>query len=72
MKCRDCVSWRENVPTKSDLEIGRSDCGECSSEAFTYQDDDRKSDGLDYWDYEGYSAGFTTGPDFGCIHFKKK
>ena len=25
-----------------------------------------------YTDYEGYSAAFTTGPDFGCIHWEAK
>ena len=29
-----------------------------------------KNDLLTYWDYEGYSAGFETGENFGCVHFK--
>ena len=24
------------------------------------------------WDYEGYSAGVSVGPKFGCIHWEKK
>jgi len=71
-KCKDCKFWRENELTEYDVKRERKVCGDCSCKKFTYQDDKRFLDGLDYWDYEGYSAGFTTGPQFGCIHWEKK
>lgn len=29
-------------------------------------------DGMTYWDSEGYSASFETGPQFGCVHWEPK
>jgi len=29
-------------------------------------------DEMIYWDYEGYSANYLVGPEFGCVHFEKK
>lgn len=72
MNCRDCRYWSENEQSEYDIKLERSTCGDCDHEKFTYQDDGRFIDGLDYWDYESYSAGFTTGPEFGCIHFEKE
>jgi len=31
-----------------------------------------QNDTLIYWDYEGYSAGFDVGKDFGCIHHEEQ
>jgi len=45
--------------------------GTCSSEKWEEGDDDMP-DGVSYTDYEGWSATFKTGQDFGCIHFKVK
>ena len=40
--------------------------GTCKSDRFVY-DEKTPKDGLHYWDYESYSAGFDTGEDFGCV-----
>lgn len=29
----------------------------------------READNLVYWDASSYRAGFSVGPDFGCVHF---
>lgn len=45
--------------------------GGCDSDKFIYDDmGEAPEDGLVYWDHEGYNAGFSTGPLFGCIHFE--
>ena len=50
--------------------------GECSNPEFFYTGDGYPDDcsqaGLAYGDYEGYSAHFETGPEFGCVHFEEK
>ena len=48
--------------------------GECENSHFTYTGDGENvlEDGLGYWDYESYSAGFNVGEKFGCVHFKRK
>jgi len=67
MKCKDCKFWRRN--TDSDPVF----MGDCSSDKFVYAtDDEPEKDGLSYGDYEEYSAFFSTGEDFGCIHFEEK
>lgn len=47
---------------------------DCSNSHFKYTGDlsEPNSDDLSYSDYEGYSAGFSVGEDFGCIHWKQK
>jgi hypothetical protein len=63
--CKDCKHWERNKDEKY--------AGRCDSEKFVYSDgNDCQKDGLQYWDYEGYSAGFETGEDFGCIHWEAK
>ena len=58
--CGSCRYWTR----------GKDECygGVCSNDKFVERDDTPK-DGLSYWDYECYSAGFNTGEDFGCIHW---
>jgi hypothetical protein len=48
--------------------------GECSNPNFIYTGDGEELviNGLGYWDYESYNAGFDVGAEFGCIHFKEK
>ena len=71
IKCKECKFWDKNDVVVSDLPKG--DYGSCSSDGFNYQIaiGDRK-DMLIYADYEGYSAGFMTGEEFGCIHGELK
>lgn len=62
--CKHCLHWQKD-------EAGFM--GTCSCEKFVEQGTGRvERDGMEYWDYEGYSAGFNTGKDFGCIHWKQK
>lgn len=68
--CKTCKYWI--VPNKEEEQKQRG--VSCSNPQFVYNvDSDGKcpNDGLMYWDYESYSAGFSTGPDFGCIHHKR-
>ena len=49
--------------------------GECENEKFIYTGggvSEEMKDSLYYWDYEGYSAGFSVGLEFGCVHHKTK
>lgn len=63
-RCKDCGNWCGDE---------KSDAAECASEKFVYSVDARTPiDGLGYSDSEGWSAGFDTGPEFGCIHFKER
>lgn len=59
--CKSCRFW------KRDKDERRAHAGTCSNDKFVY-DEPLPKDGLLYWDFEGYSAGFSTGEDFGCIH----
>jgi hypothetical protein len=45
--------------------------GFCANEHFVYETlaKDTPINGLSYWDYECYAAGFYVGEEFGCIHF---
>ena len=75
--CKDCDFWK---PIPGSGEIGQNfECyknhGTCACKFFIEEDSldiISPSDSLLYWDYEGYSAGFYTGKDFGCIHFKAR
>ncbi len=65
-RCRTCKFWKR-VASDFDKSYHGEHAGECGNEKFVYEDK-VSTDGLRYWDYEGYSAGFETGEDFGCIH----
>lgn len=75
MKCADCVFWKRDeifdwrTETASDAPYGY-----CNNSKFVYTGDGDKTpeDGLGYWDCESYKAGFQTGENFGCIHFKER
>ena len=56
-RCVSCEHWKRDEGYK----------GRCNSDKFEYET--CQEDGLEYWDYEGYSAGFCTGDRFGCIHW---
>ena len=70
--CSTCQHWR---PFTEDRQ--RTDFGSCQSDKFLYddgcnRDKDFATDMLLYSDYEGYSACFDTGKDFGCIHHEEE
>lgn len=65
MLCEDCRFWTRR-------EIGSQEQhGSCLNTKFVY-DDNTPGDGLRYWDAESWSAGFSTGESFGCIHWKER
>lgn len=70
MKCRDCIFWSKNEQTEQrSIPVD----GGCSNDNFINAADKRRRiNTLNYWDNECYEAGFSTGPEFGCIHFKKR
>lgn len=64
-RCKTCQHWSQAPCNTKPL-------GLCACPKFVYEkfDEETQADGLYYWDYEGYSAGFETGPDFGCVHWE--
>ena len=63
--CKTCKWWM--IGRNKDVHQGDCDCPK-----FLYErDGDAPDDGLQYWDFESYDAGFSTGPDFGCIHWER-
>jgi len=71
MRCKDCIYWSDLDWKTTFREPVDYKIGKCSCPSFVESETPPK-DGLEYWDAEGYLAGFHVGEDFGCIHFKKK
>lgn len=67
--CRKCTYWKETGRNNQSYLIG-----DCSNPAFVYtgEGDEVPFNGLGYWDYESYQAGFRVGCNFGCIHFERR
>ena len=67
--CKSCRHWE--LITKG----AQEGFGECKSEKFIYGypgKSEKRGDTLYYEDCETFGAEFVTGPDFGCIHYKKR
>jgi hypothetical protein len=73
MNCKNCKYWHKYTDD-FDVEYHGPMMGVCHSDKFRYKESSEKAkpDELMYWDDEGYSAGFETGADFGCVHFSLK
>lgn len=69
-RCATCKFWERYTKT-ADVDCYGAHNGGCRSEKFIEQEDKDHDDALYYWDFEGYSAGFQTGQNFGCIHWEK-
>lgn len=68
MKCKKCIYWSQDSHEQEEDFLG-----ECNSDRFIEPCGAKTDKGaLYYYDYDGYSAGFFTGEDFGCIYFKQK
>lgn len=69
--CKNCKFY-----TPPPIEHRDIDNGKCKCKKFVYDDWSGTiyplNDKLEYFDYDGYRAGFSVGENFGCIHFKKK
>jgi hypothetical protein len=63
--CDQCRYWTVG------LKNGR--IGNCACEKFDYPTEERLPaiDGVMYSDWEGGGASFSTGPKFGCIHWRR-
>ena len=61
-RCKTCVHWTRNTRKTESARMGS-----CNSDKWEYEGTDL-TDGVSYADYDGYSASFETGEDFGCIH----
>jgi len=73
VKCADCVFWDNTDDYNVIPEDLKGKYGRCKSDGFNYESPvDGRTDMLLYADYEGYSAGFVTGADFGCVHGRKR
>lgn len=68
--CKNCKHWRQ---IHYHLENNPRNYGTCDCEAFVYtgDGDTTPDNGLGYWDTESFHAEFTTGPNFGCIHWEE-
>lgn len=68
-RCGKCKHW-QRYSSDFDVDYHGKHAGTCKSDKFVYDGGPQPpQDGLRYWDYEGYSAGFDTGEDFGCVHW---
>lgn len=71
-RCISCVHW-ERYENESDIKHYGPHAGRCESGKFSYREYSQvEPDGLQYWDFESYAAGFNTGEMFGCVHWRKK
>lgn len=74
-KCKTCKYWvRYSDP--NDAACYGQHAGTCENKRFVYEGSSSNvktpKDGVMYWDYEGCMAEFSTGEDFGCVHWKQR
>jgi len=71
--CKTCFYWHQ---LESDYYLsGGVGYGDCVCGKLIYKDGScplYATDQLIYWDYEGYDASIATGPEYGCVHWRKK
>ena len=70
--CSNCSHWTREE--ESAFPEGKKYMGGCESLKFIYTGEGgtAEKDGVEYWDFDGYSAGFETGESFGCIHWEER
>jgi hypothetical protein len=61
-RCVSCRHWTRHAHNGAHS-------GKCQSSAFSYGAQTTAHDGLAYWDDEEYGASFSTGENFGCVHW---
>lgn len=77
-RCKDCANWIRIVDDRflfdEQYRQYRAEyMGKCSCPKFVYAYKEQPdTDGLEYWDTDGWRARFLTGEDFGCVHFKER
>lgn len=67
-RCGTCGNFRRYTEL-FDIGYHGKHAGTCNNDKFVYEGHQPPIDGLRYWDYEGYAAGFEVGDQFGCIHW---
>ena len=72
IRCKDCKFWIRDYRYRGEVKVDMI-FGSCGCDKFQYDDSEspNEDDILSYWDFEGCSAGFSTGQNFGCIHGEK-
>ena len=71
-RCGTCKHWWRYTDG-FDVKYHGDRTGVCISDKFRYcAAPPTPRDGLRYWDHEGFSAGFDTGEDFGCVHWSRR
>ncbi len=68
--CKTCKHWARTTEAL-DISYHGGHAGKCGSDKFVWSAKP-PTNGLAYWDYDDYAAGFMTGENFGCIHWAKK
>lgn len=66
-RCGTCKHWQRYTEA-FDMIYNEAHAGTCNSDRFVY-DKKTPENGLHYWGYDSYSAGFDTGENFGCVHW---
>lgn len=70
-RCITCAHWNRIMDSYNNENISFGEC-HCRKLTYTGRDDGKhENDMLEYWDGDGYYAGFQTGEHFGCIHHKE-
>jgi hypothetical protein len=68
--CKNCMYWTPTAKDDGKVGFGDCDCDKFVEDTFSIQT--YQTDWLVYADFEGYAASFTTGENFGCIHWVKR
>ena len=75
--CKNCKYFKRHENSVFSSKFGNCTCSKfIYGSAFEHTEKEKndfseKADELLYEDYEGYSAGFEVGENFGCIHWKE-
>ena len=65
-RCKNCKHYHEDF--KNEDETNNTNC---TSGKFVYpQGKSAPNDGVEFSDYESYSASLKVNPEFGCVHFE--
>jgi hypothetical protein len=72
MNCKTCKYWNLECCYAAPDDSGYHDCTHPKVFYDQFRLNSYPSDGAAYSDYESYAAGFSTGPDFGCVLHEPK
>lgn len=69
-RCASCNHWTD-FRSLEQRDWRTDESGKCNCDKFTY-DGLTALDGLNYLDAAHYAASFSTGREFGCVHWKER